>query len=88
MKKKKKPKVVYYEDRGQTIYSMAALEGKTPEEKEEFERKRKNAPIFTRGEYLAMFKAAFQVYGPLLLCCVGAFSLAALLLYLFLNLTY
>ena len=33
--KKKKPKVVYYEDRGQTIYSMAALDGMTPEEKED-----------------------------------------------------
>ena len=84
MKKKKKPKVIYYEDRGQTIYSMAALEGKTPEEKEEFERKRKNAVICTRKEYGAMLKAAITVYGPVLLCCVGAFTLAALILYLFL----
>ena len=84
MKKKKKPKVIYYADRGQTIYSMAALEGKTPEEKEELERKRKNITFFTGKEYLAIFKAAFQVYGPVLLCCVGAFTLAALLLYLFL----
>ena len=84
MKKKKKPKVIYYEDQGQTIYSMAALEGKTPEEQEEFERKRKNITYFTKGEYFAMFKAAFEVYGPLLLCCVGAFTLAALLMYFFL----
>lgn len=84
MKNKKKPKVVYYEDRGQTIYSMAALDGKTPEEQEEFERKRKSTPIFTKGEYFAMFKAAFEVYGPLLLCCVGAFTIAALLMYFFL----
>lgn len=84
MKKKKKPKVVYYEDRGQTVYSMSALDGKTPEEQEELERKRKNASIFTKGEYFAIFKAAFQVYGPLLLCCVGAFALAALLMYFFL----
>ena len=84
MKKKNKPKVIYYEDRGQTIYSMAALDGKTPEEKEELERKRRNIPIFTKKEYLAMFGAAIQVYGPILLCCVGAFTLAALLLYFFL----
>ena len=84
MKNKKKPKVVYYEDRGQTIYSMAALDGQTPEEKEELEKKRKNAIIYTKGEYIAMFKAAFEVYGPLLLCCVGAFTLAALVMYLFL----
>ena len=83
--KKKKPKVVYYEDRGQTIYSMAALDGMTPEEKEELDKKRKNVNIFTRKEYMAMFKAAFQVYGPILLCCVGAFTLAALIMYLFLT---
>ena len=84
MKKKNKPKVVYYEDRGQTIYSMAALEGMTPEEKEEFDKRRKSIAFYTKGEYAAMFKAAFQVYGPLLLCCVGAFTLAAVLLYFFL----
>lgn len=83
--KKKKPKVVYYEDRGQTIYSMAALDGMTPEEKEELDKKRKNVNIFTRKEYMAMFKAAFQVYGPILLCCVGAFTLAALIMYFFLT---
>ena len=82
--KKKKPKVVYYEDRGQTIYSMAALDGMTPEEKEELDKKRKNVTIFTKKEYMAMFKAAFQVYGPILLCCVGAFTLAALIMYFFL----
>ena len=84
-KKKKKPKVVYYEDRGQTIYSMAALDGMTPEEKEELDKKRKNVNIFTKKEYMAMFKAAFQVYGPILLCCVGAFTLAALMMYFFLT---
>ena len=83
--KKKKPKIVYYEDRGQTIYSMAALDGMTPEEKEELDKKRKNVNIFTRKEYMAMFKAAFQVYGPILLCCVGAFTLAALIMYFFLT---
>ena len=83
--KKKKPKVVYYEDRGQTIYSMAALDGMTPEEKEELDKQRKTVNIFTRKEYMAMFKAAFQVYGPILLCCVGAFTLAALIMYFFLT---
>ena len=83
--KKKKPKVVYYEDRGQTIYSMAALDGMTPEDIEELDKKRKNVNIFTRKEYMAMFKAAFQVYGPILLCCVGAFTLAALIMYFFLT---
>ena len=83
--KKKKVKTVYYEDKGQTIYSMAALDGMTPEQKEEFERKRKNTPSFTRKERGAMIRAAFQVYGKLLLIVVAGFSIAALLLYLFLR---
>jgi hypothetical protein len=82
--KKKKIKTVYLEDKGETIYSMAALEGKTPEEKEEFERRRKSAPFITGKERFAMIRAAFSVYGPLLLMVVGSFALAGLLLYLFL----
>lgn len=82
--KKKKPKVVYREDTGETIYSMAALEGRTPEEQEELDRKRKNAVEVTRGEKRAMIAAAFTVYGPLFLCIMGAFLLAALLMYFFL----
>ena len=45
--KKKKPKVVYREDTGETIYSMAALEGRTPEEQEEYDRQRKNRVFVT-----------------------------------------
>ena len=83
-KKKKKIKVVYLEDRGQTIYSMAMLNGKTPEEQEEFEKRKRETPMFTGGEKWAMVKAAFSVYGPLLLIAVGGFAIAGLLLYLFL----
>ena len=85
MKKKKKIKVVYLEDKGETVYSMAALEGKTPEEKEEYERRRRNFPAVTGREKRAMIGAAFTVYGPLLLMLVGAFTAAALLLYHFLR---
>ncbi len=85
MKKRKKTKIIYYEDRGQTIYSMAALDGKTPEEREEEEKRRKSFPILTARERWAMTRAAFTVYGPILLIVVGAFSLAALLLYFFLR---
>ena len=84
MKKKKKTKVVYVGDTGQTIYSMAALNGRTPEEQEEFEKRRKSAPHVSGKERRAMIKAAFAVYGPLLLMMVGAFGLTALLLYFFL----
>ena len=82
--KKKKPRAVYREDQGETIYSMAALQGRTPEEQEEFDRKRKNRVQATRAERHAMIAAAFSVYGPLLLCVLGSFLLAALLLYFFL----
>ena len=83
--KKKKVKVVYYEDKGQTIYSMAALDGKTPEEREEFEKKRRETPAFSRGEKWAMTKAAFSVYGPILLISVGGFAITALFLWWFLK---
>ena len=85
MKKKVKKTIVYYEDTGENIYSMAALEGKTPEEKEEEAKRRKNVPLIMGSERLAMIKAAFTVYGPLLLICIGAFALAGLLAYLWLS---
>lgn len=85
MQKKKKGKIVYLEDEGDTIYSMAALEGRTPEEQEEYDKKRKNRISATARERLAMMRAAFSVYGLILLICVGAFSVAALLMYLFLR---
>ncbi len=83
-KKSKKTKVVYVGDTGQTLYSMAALDGKTPEEQEELDKRRKSTPFFNGRERWAMIKAAFAVYGPLLLMVVAAFGLTALLLYLFL----
>ena len=83
--KKKKPKVVYYEDKGETIFSMAALDGRTPEEQEQLDRKRKEVGWFSEGERRAAISAAFAVYAPMLLCMVVAFVLAALLLYFFLR---
>jgi hypothetical protein len=82
--KKKKIKTVYLEDKGETIYSMASLWGRTPEEQEEFDRKRKGNDA-TPSERLAMIRAAFSVYGPMLLIVVGGFAIAALLMYLFLK---
>jgi hypothetical protein len=83
--KKRKPKIVYLEDKGETVYSMSMLEGRTPEEQEEYDRKRKSRISATGRERWAMLKAAFTVYGPLLLIVVGAFTAAALLMYLFLR---
>lgn len=85
MKKNKKTKVVYLEDKGETVYSMAALEGRTPEEQEEYDKKRKNRISATGRERWAMLTAAFSVYGPVLLICIGAFFVAALLMYFFLR---
>ena len=83
--RKNKPKTVYREDRGETIYNMSFLDGMTPEEAEELDKKKRNRPFVTSGERWAMIRAAAVVYGPLLLCCVLAFGLAALLIYLFLR---
>lgn len=83
--KKKKPRVVYLEDKGETLYSMAALDGRTPEEQEELDRKRKNLAWVTGGERRAMIAAAFAVYVPILLCVLGAFLVAALLMYFLLK---
>ena len=82
---KKKSKVVYKEDDGQTIYSMSALYGRTPEEQEAYEKKLKNRIDVTRRERWAMIKAAFTVYGPLMLVVIASFGIAALLLYVFLK---
>jgi hypothetical protein len=84
-KNKNKPKIVYLEDDGRTLYSMAGLDGRTPEEQEELEKKRKNAVLVTGKEKRAMIAAAFTVYGPFFLCMIGAFTLAALLMYFFLR---
>ena len=83
--KKKKIKVVYREDTGETIYSMAALYGRTPDEQEEFYRKRKNSIAVTFRERLAMIGAAFEVYGPMFLIMTASFAAAAVLLYLYLR---
>lgn len=81
-KKRKTKKVVYAEDDGRTLYSMAGLEGKTPEDLEERDRQRKNGVKTTRKERRAMIAAAFQVFGPVLLIVVVGLSLAATIVYL------
>ena len=83
--KKKKQKTVYLPDNGDTIYSMSGLYGRTPDEQEEYERKLKNRTDATWSERWAMIKAAFEVYGPLLLIVLGAFGLTGLLLCLYIR---
>lgn len=82
MKKTNKKKIIYKEDTGETIYSMAALDGLTPEELERIDEERKKRPPFTRKERRAMIGAAFEVYGPPILLTMLAFALVAVLLYL------
>ena len=83
--KKKKQKTVYLEDKGETIYSMSGLYGRTPEEQAEYEKKLENRVNATAKERWAMIKAAFTVYGPLLLIVIAAFGLATLLLSLYIR---
>ncbi len=80
--KKEKVKIVYPEDKGETIYSMAPLEGLTPEELEERSKKNEKPVKVTKKEKFAMTKAAFEVYLPVLLCICAAFTVAAVVLYL------
>ncbi|MBQ9070208.1 MAG: hypothetical protein IJY23_02515 [Clostridia bacterium] len=83
--KEKKQKTVYLEDNGETIYSMAALSGMTPEELDELNEKKKNRVNATAKERWAMILAAAQVYLPLLLIVIFAFGGAALFMYFFLK---
>lgn len=83
--KKVKTKTVYLEDKGETLYSMAALSGMTPEELDELNEKKKNRIDATAKERWAMFLAAMQVFGPLLLIVLVAFGAAGLLMYFFLK---
>lgn len=81
MKKKPKTKVVYKDD-GETVYSMAALDGITPEEAEQRAEERKKRVKLTRKEKRAMISAGYRVYGLILLIFVVAFAFVALVLYL------
>ncbi len=81
-KKNKKIKAVYREDDGETIYSMAGLEGLTPEQAEQRAEERKKRVKLTRKEKRAMIGAAYRVYLPILLIFVVAFGIAAVILYL------
>ncbi len=83
--KKEKIKVIYKEDTGETVYSMAALDGRTPEEVEEAARRKESRVKLSKKERGAMIKAAFSVYAPILLCFVAAFLFTALVLYFFLK---
>ena len=64
---------------------MSGLYGRTPEEQEEYEKKLENRTNATRAERWAMIKAAFTVYGPLLLIVMGAFGLTLLLMCLYIR---
>ena len=83
--KMQKKKTVYLEDKGDTVYSMAGLYGRTPEEQEELDRKRRNQVQATFKERWAMISAALTVYGPMLLIAILGFGLTALFMYLFLT---
>ncbi len=63
-------------DDGHTVYSMEALTGKLPEEKDR--------PQMTGKERWALIRAAFGHYLPPVLIVLASFSLVALLMYFWL----
>lgn len=81
-KKKEKVKTVYREDNGETVYSMASLEGLTPEEAERRAEEKKKHVKLTRKERGAMIRAAYSVYGKILLIFLGSFAIVAVVIYL------
>ena len=88
MKKKKnkqKVKTVYLEDNGETVYSMASLEGITPEEAERRAEEKKKRVKLSRKEKGAMIRAAYSVYGKILLIFIGSFALVAVIMYFLLK---
>lgn len=75
--KKKKPKIVYLEDDGRTLYSMAELERSSQTRTENTE-----APKIelTKKEKKAMRKAAFIALLPMLFCILIGFSIVYLII--------
>ncbi len=72
LKKTKKKKAKFVDD-GHTVYSMEALTGKLPEEKDR--------PSLTRKERWALIRAAFSHYLPPILIVLLSFTLVGMLLY-------
>lgn len=70
--KKKKPKIVYLEDDGRTLYSMSGLEPFSQTEKENTEVPKIE---LTKKEKKAMRKAAFISLLPMLFCILIGFSI-------------
>ncbi|MCH5160533.1 MAG: hypothetical protein J1G04_00730 [Clostridiales bacterium] len=70
--KKKKPKFV---DDGRTVYSMEGLS----------KHKDKDSLDLSKKEKRALIKAAFAHYLPIFLGVIGCFSIAAIILYLWLH---
>ncbi|MCM1259435.1 MAG: hypothetical protein NC182_00635 [Prevotella sp.] len=70
--KKKKPKIVYLEDDGRTLYSMSGLEPFSQTEKENAEALKVE---LTKKEKKAMRKAAFVALLPMLFCIFIGFGI-------------
>lgn len=75
--KKKKKKIVYVDD-GHTVYDMDGVGGAK-------HRKKDDDAALTRKEKRAAIKAAFLTYLPKFVMVLAAFTVAAVLLYLWLK---
>ena len=78
MKKEKKHKQAYIDD-GHTIFSMEHLVGP-----ENYNKKDKKVGL-TRKERWAAIKAAYYTYLPVLFAIIGCFTVAIILMYLWLK---
>ena len=77
-KNKNKPKVVYKEDDGRTLYPVLGKDGKPVSEQ------KKNSVKVSRKEKRAMIFAAYKAALPAFLCIVAGFGVVFALLYLML----
>lgn len=76
--KQKKPKIVYVEDDGHTVYSMDNVVN-------DGRKKDKERVKLARKEKFAAIRAALAVYLPRLLLVIGCFVLVGLLMYFWLR---
>ena len=77
--RKKKPKVVYIEDDGRTLYDMSGVGSNVDKVKKD------DGVKLSKKEKRAMLKAAFLYYLPKYLIIIGCFAVAAVLAWLWLN---
>lgn len=80
----KKKKVVYKEDDGRTLYDMSGLSSKMDFGTNNEKSKGNSNVYLTKKERKAVIIAGFKHYLPILFMCLACFTIAILLVYLWL----